>query len=304
MIRKKIKEILLFFLTVLLFLLIIFLFKIFFFCSNDNQEKEEKYIDPVWVWNYIQEEIISKKENKTEKKEEDFDFSKISAELDRIEKEENSKKIIYKYIPNHISWKSKTLAYKKVFDTFFLSKPINNKIKSLEIVLARDAFEVRWRLRDRKIFIYDLYELSFKESLSVAIHEFWHYLDLYLLKKNVFKDLSDKFYSISWEETNIIKAASKTQDFVSWYAMTNMYEDFAESFNFYVLHNLEFQKRAWKSEKLLKKYKFFRKYVFTDWEFVTDEYSFKIEKDYIWDTTKLDFDLVKFKKYLEKFDKK
>ena len=74
--------------------------------------------------------------------------------------------------------------------------------------------------------------------------------------------------------------------------------------NFYVLHNLEFQKRAWKSEKLLKKYKFFRKYVFTDWEFVTDEYSFKIEKDYIWDTTKLDFDLVKFKKYLEKFDKK
>ena len=278
MIRKKIKEILLFFLTVLLFLLIIFLLKIFIFSSNDNPEKEEKYIDPVWVWNYIQEEIISKKEN--------FDFSKISAELDRIEKEENSKKIIYKYIPNHISWKSKTLAYKKVFDTFFLSKPINNKIKSLEIVLARDAFEVRWRLRDRKIFIYDLYELSFKESLSVAIHEFWHYLDLYLLKKNVFK------------------AASKTQDFVSWYAMTNMYEDFAESFNFYVLHNLEFQKRAWKSEKLLKKYKFFRKYVFTDWEFVTDEYSFKIEKDYIWDTTKLDFDLVKFKKYLEKFDKK
>ena len=252
MIRKKIKEILLFFLTVLLFLLIIFLLKIFIFSSNDNPEKEEKYIDPVWVWNYIQEEIISKKENKTEKKEEDFDFSKISAELDRIEKEENSKKIIYKYIPNNISWKSKTLAYKKVFDTFFLSKPINNKIKSLEIVLARDAFEVRWRLRDRKIFIYDLYELSFKESLSVAIHEFWHYLDLYLLKKNVFKDLSDKFYSISWEETNIIKAASKTQDFVSWYAMTNMYEDFAESFNFYVLHNLEFQKRAWKSEKLLE----------------------------------------------------
>ena len=74
MIRKKIKEILLFFLTVLLFLLIIFLFKIFIFSSNDNPEKEEKYIDPVWVWNYIQEEIISKKENKTEKKEEDFSW--------------------------------------------------------------------------------------------------------------------------------------------------------------------------------------------------------------------------------------
>ena len=32
----------------------------------------------------------------------------------------------------------------------------------------------------------------------------------------------------------------EVKDFVSWYAMTNKYEDFAESFTYYILHNKDF----------------------------------------------------------------
>ena len=38
------------------------------------------------------------------------------------------------------------------------------------------------------------------------------------------------FYQLSWIDINIMKAGLNTKDFVSGYAMTNKYEDFAESF--------------------------------------------------------------------------
>lgn len=279
---------------ILLFLFLVFLFSIFiffvknFFISEEKVLEEEKYID------------IS--EEKFEKKFDDEKFSKILENLRKIEKEENKKKIIYNYIPDSLFLEEKFEDYKNYFDTFFYSFPINSKIKNLEINIYKDSFEVRWRLKNQKIFLYWLYDMWFKEALSVSIHEFWHFLDLYILKKWVFKDLSYDFYEISWDERNILKINSKKEDFVSGYAMTNMYEDFAESFNFYILHNYEFQKRAKESEKLQKKYDFFKKYVFIKQEFITDEYSFPITEKFIWDTTKQDFNFDKFKKYLEKID--
>ena len=122
------------------------------------------------------------------------------------------------------------------------------------------------------------------------------------MKKNVFKDLSYDFYDISWSETNILKSNSKLEDFVSGYAMTNRYEDFAETFAFYILHNEEFQFRMKKSLKLQEKYDFMKKYIFPKWEFITNEFSVKIEQENIWDTTKLDFDFDKFRKYLQKIE--
>jgi len=74
--------------------------------------------------------------------------------------------------------------------------------------------------------------------------------------------MSNDFYSISWDSTNIMKSGMKTEDFVSGYALTNKYEDFAESYTFYILHNQEFFERAQENDILRRKYDFFRKISF------------------------------------------
>ena len=300
---EKIKEILLFFLLLFLFLVVIFLLKNFVFVWDKNTfVEEEHFVEPKKLEISKNEEKVNIQKKKEYISENDSDFKKILQELEKIEDEENRKKINYSYFPENIAWKSKTLVYKKFFDTFFLSKTINQKIKNLDIFLYKEPFEVRWRLKDRKIHIFWLYYLPFKEALAVSIHEFWHFIDLYILKKNVFKDLSYDFYDISWSETNILKSNSKLEDFVSGYAMTNCYEDFAETFAFYILHNEEFQLRMKQSLKLQEKYNFMKKYIFPKGEFITNEFSAKIEQKNIWDTTKLDFDFDKFRKYLQKIE--
>jgi hypothetical protein len=49
--------------------------------------------------------------------------------------------------------------------------------------------------------------------------------------------------------------------------MTNKYEDFAESFNFYILHNKEFLNKTKQSNILKQKYDFFSNYFFKNKEF-------------------------------------
>jgi hypothetical protein len=44
--------------------------------------------------------------------------------------------------------------------------------------------------------------------------------------------------------------------------MTNKYEDFAESFTYYVLHNNDFYSKAKKSDILMNKYNFFKNNIF------------------------------------------
>jgi hypothetical protein len=44
--------------------------------------------------------------------------------------------------------------------------------------------------------------------------------------------------------------------------MTNKYEDFAESFTYYILHNEDFLTKSENSLVLKRKYDFFGKYVF------------------------------------------
>jgi hypothetical protein len=49
--------------------------------------------------------------------------------------------------------------------------------------------------------------------------------------------------------------------------MTNKYEDFAESFTYFVLHNEDFLYKTQDSQVLKKKYDFFNTYLFRDFEF-------------------------------------
>lgn len=284
---NKIKEIFLFSFLLVFFLFIIFIFKNYIFISEKEILKEESLINL---------SLESAKDDYTVSEE---NLSKILSDLKKKEKEE---KIIYNYLPESFVFEEKLQNYKKYLDSFFLSDIINKKIWKLEIILYKNSFEVRWRLKNKKIHIFDIYNQTKEEALSVSIHEFWHFLDLYILKKKVFKDLSEDFYNISWDERNIMKPWNNVFDFVSGYAMTNMYEDFAESFTFYILHNKEFKKRSEKSEKLKRKYEFFRNNIFIKEEFITEYFSFPISDKNIWDTTKQHYDLEKFKYYLQNFD--
>ncbi|MDF1682238.1 MAG: hypothetical protein P1U46_00175 [Patescibacteria group bacterium] len=70
-------------------------------------------------------------------------------------------------------------------------------------------------MKNSKVRIFGLYDMSIKEFLAVSIHEFSHFYDLYILEKKVIKDTSEYFYDISWLNTNTIKKTISESDFVS-----------------------------------------------------------------------------------------
>ncbi|HBA44948.1 TPA: hypothetical protein DEG21_03710 [Patescibacteria group bacterium] len=54
---------------------------------------------------------------------------------------------------------------------------------------------------------------------------------------------------------------------MSGYSLSNKYEDFAESFVFYIFHNEEFLRRAKTNYSIKLKYNFFKNYIFSESEF-------------------------------------
>ncbi len=104
---------------------------------------------------------------------------------------------------------------------------------------------------------------SLPEVSKVLVHEIGHMIDIYTFKQGIRKsDISEDFYRISWKDPTTIKAGVPQTSFVSGYASTNQYEDFAESFAMYVFHNKEFSKRAENNEYLKRKYTFLKTRVF------------------------------------------
>ena len=81
---------------------------------------------------------------------------------------------------------------------------------------------------------------------------------------------------------------------MSGYAATNKYEDFAESFTFYIFHNTYFADRALKNSSIREKYLFFSNNVFPSGQFTGKEFSTIRIPNYIWDTTKVPISLTKY----------
>lgn len=147
-----------------------------------------------------------------------------------------------------------------------------------------------------------------EEMVSVMIHELGHNVDYaYLVPKeeeraSVFRDgaltlyetdASLDFYRISWLSNNKRKNAATNMDFVSGYAMSDPFEDFAESYVFYVLHNKDFKVLAASSDALYAKYSFMKHEVFDSLEFDTGDGEIK-ENLRPWDITVLDYDINQF----------
>ncbi len=74
--------------------------------------------------------------------------------------------------------------------------------------------------------------------------------------------------------------------FVSGYAATNQYEDFAETFVMYVFHNTAFLDRAKNSSALQKKYDFMKTTVFGTY-FIGTNYEQNPLPSTLWDVTKI-----------------
>lgn len=101
-------------------------------------------------------------------------------------------------------------------------------------------------------------------------------------------DPSVAFYRISWVNSFVNHPGSKDSDFVSGYAETDPFEDFAESFAFYALQKKEFQRLAKTNPVLKAKYDFMDRVVFNgNPEFASSSY--KRGGRVPWDVTKLPY---------------
>lgn len=120
------------------------------------------------------------------------------------------------------------------------------------------------------------------ELVSVLLHEMGHITDTGLLQssdsvlaeKTSFDDRgtlvytddpSADFYSISWENNSSF--TSPETGFISGYAMTSPFEDFADTYASYILHGPLFRFYAGLDTDLKAKYKFMKETVFDGVEF-------------------------------------
>ena len=151
---------------------------------------------------------------------------------------------------------------------------------------------------DRSIYLnFDKIE-SKLELKKVLIHEIWHVFDLWHLvseEKTInsnFKDWSSMiyaddislmFYSLCWKNEFEQNWECEEKDFASWYSESDPFEDFAETFLLYIVHNGSFVKMMKESDIMQKKYLLMRKYLKTTPK--TWEYKYQRENERVWDLT-------------------
>lgn len=147
-----------------------------------------------------------------------------------------------------------------------------------------------------------------EEMVGVLVHELGHNVDYATLvseneeQKSAFTDgalalyegdPSLDFYRISWVSNAKQKEGVTSLDFVSGYAVSDPFEDFAESYVYYVLHNKDFKVLATSSEAIYAKYQFMKYKVFGGEEFDTGDGQID-KKVRPWDITVLDYDINAF----------
>jgi hypothetical protein len=106
------------------------------------------------------------------------------------------------------------------------------------------------------------------EFRALAFHELGHAIDLGCNEgtaasgASAFKDgkevifaddPSAGFYEISWAHESVQKKGATASDFVSGYARSDCFEDFAETFAYFMLHNENFTLRAQTNKALAAK---------------------------------------------------
>lgn len=182
-----------------------------------------------------------------------------------------------------------------------------NYLGSLEKFLIHDNTDLRRGLANhRLIYVRCLNDIA--EFTNVLVHEIGHVIDLgYLvgtddsLDSNFndfgnpvkLDDPSYDFYSISWIDNENWQFSTTADSFVSGYASTDPFEDFAESFMMYVLYPELFLSMSQGNSQLLRKYNFMKYTVFNGFEFITEDavaltsYGLNLDKIRLYDATQI-----------------
>lgn len=269
--------------------------------DNLNSSSKDEVLSKTWI---VKENKLQFDEEKLENQKEKYDKIiedlKLKIKQKELELSNNNNNVIFQYIPYYLenetlsnSW---IIAIKEtLFWSFFKEKNLNFTLE-----LNEEKSNIRWKFIDNTIKLFWINHLNETELFSVFIHELWHYFDVIYLEKKVLFDLSDRFYDISWNWVNILREWSLKNDFVSGYAMTNKYEDFAESFIYYVFFNNDFRQKASLNTILQQKYDFFWKYIFRNDEFKKTNFrTQELSEDFYRDITKIEISLQNFLEYLK-----
>ncbi len=180
-----------------------------------------------------------------------------------------------------------------------------DQINTLEsLVIKKEKNASRGMANSKKIILHTDSIETDDEMIAVLVHEIGHVIDLGQLqsinggasafrdKTKVFfnDDPSVDFYALAWKTSDTKKEGIVREDFVSGYAMSSCFEDFAESFLFYRMHGEKFRYLAESSAVLRAKYDFFKTQVFDEKEFQTEKEvseNFIAGKSLVWDATLL-----------------
>lgn len=142
------------------------------------------------------------------------------------------------------------------------------------------------------------------EFRALFVHESGHNWDLGCLTgtadsgKSAFSDGDEaiykndpsvSFYGISWLTSEVQRSTARPEDFVSGYASYNIFEDFAESFAYFVLQNDQFAERAKENVIIARKYEWFRTFLFDGQIPQIAEGKSVWKGKAPWDITKLDY---------------
>jgi len=147
------------------------------------------------------------------------------------------------------------------------------------------------------------------ELVGVLVHEMGHITDTGVLNGTsesgyggfmdgsnpVYKnDPSMAFYGLSFENETTLKADATEYDFVSGYAMSDPFEDFAESYAYYILHGDEFRELLKSNTILQEKYDYLKTRVFDGKEYYNGVVESVKTTERQYDVTVLPYDLKKF----------
>lgn len=171
----------------------------------------------------------------------------------------------------------------RLLRTSLLSLPAEHRSALKKLELRNEMNPSRGLANSTKMVLNARSTQSEDELRSVFIHEMGHLVDLGEMtgkhgtntafrdgKKRILSDdLSVQFYQMSWRSADMRRENISDLDFVSGYARTNCFEDFAESYLMYRLHGEKFRALSAGSDVLKQKYEFLRDEVFGGQEYNT-----------------------------------
>ncbi len=171
-------------------------------------------------------------------------------------------------------------------------------MKKSETARRWSAGTTHAKMNTQKISWYQEFFEVFTHEVAGHIHDLWVVDDPYSASlhpkytefwqiKFWLNDRSLKFYEISRLDEKTRRADASYEDFISWYAMKNTFEEMAEFTNAWINHHSLLQRLSQQNDKIAKKYQLFQQ-LFWDRYLQEDSQSLKYfdSSQRVFDTTK------------------